>query len=336
MNNFVSIIIVNYNGKKWLNDCLTSVFNQNYKNIEVILVDNHSSDDSVNYVKNNFLKVMVVRNKKNNGFAKGNNIGLKYAKGDYILLLNTDTILKKNTISNLLKAFNEIPNLGCVQPKMILFDKKHLDACGSFWTNTTMLYHYGYGKNKNLRMYNKPFPVFSVKGACMLIKREVINKIGLFDNDFWCYYEETDFCHRAWISGYECWYYPKAEMYHAGGGTSVVFNNSLIQFHNFKNKLMSMIKNFELKALIRILIVHLLVELMVFSYYLLRLKFSLSLSIIRGFYWNIRNIRKTIHKRKLVQKNRKVSYNEIFKKVKKNPRLSYYWYLFNNLREYKD
>lgn len=334
----VSVIIVNFNGKKWLEKCLNSLTDQTYGNIEAIFVDNDSADDSVSYVSNNFPKTLIVENKTNLGFAGGNNVGFKKSKGEFLLLINNDTYFDKRFIENFMEAFKKIPNLGSVQSKIVLMDNPDkLDMAGAYWTDSSFLYYYGYGKDADLKKYNVPMPFFSNKGASMLIKRDVIEKIGLFDDDFFNYYEETDFCHRLWIAGYECWYWPKAVLYHAMGGTSLTFDNSYIQFHNFKNKLLSFLKNFEISSLIIILPAYFILNFLLSWFWLLTGKWKYFPVPYRAVFWNILNIKNTINKRKSVQSFRKKSDGEIFSITKKNPRLRYYSYLFTGkMEDYED
>jgi len=327
-NPFISIIIVNFNGKKWLEKCLTSIYSQSYINFEVIFVDNGSNDGSIEFVKNNFPKTLIIENKTNLGFAEGNNTGCKKAKGEYILLINNDTYAEKNFIKNFIEAFNKIPNLACAQSKIVLMgNPEKLDMVGAYWTDLAFLYYYGYGKNANSSKYNKPMPFFSNKGASMLIKKEVIDKIGLFDEDFINYYEETDFCHRAWIAGYECWYWPKAILFHATGGTSKMFDNSYIQYHNFKNKLDSFLKNFEFKSLVTIIPIYLIINFFLSMFWLFQGKYKHFLALYKAIYWDIKNTKKIFMKRKAIQAFRKKSDYEISKKTKVNPKFNYYLHL---------
>lgn len=333
----ISVVIINYNGKKWLKKCLNSLTKQTYKNFEIIFVDNASKDKSVSYVRANFPKIKIIINKKNYGFAKGNNIGVKKAKGEYIVLLNNDTYVEKDYLENFIKAFDEIPHLAVAQSKIVLMDNpKRIDACGSFWTNSTFLYHYGFGKDAALAKYNNAYPIFTVKGASMIIKKSIIDTIGLFDDDFWCYYEETDFCHRAWIAGYECWYYPGALAYHHAGGTSKGFDNAYIQFHNFKNKLLSFLKNYQIRSLFFILPSYFLVNLALMLYYFIQLKFGHIFSLFKAFYWNIIHFSGTMIKRQVVQSVRVKSDKELTKKTTINPTFSYYVGLSKGLENYKD
>lgn len=335
---FVSVSVVNYNGRKFLPEFFSSLFHQTYKNFEVIFVDNDSADDSIEYVKSHFPQVKVIENKNNSGYAEGNNIGYRHASGDYLLVMNNDTILKEDLIEKMLQAFEEIPHLGVAQPMVRLMnDRDKLDACGSFWTNTGFNYHYGIYKQANLPLYNESFPVYSIKGMCMMIPRKVIEEVGLFDSDFWCYFEETDFCHRLWLAGYECWYYPKSHIYHFLGGTSKKKKPSFIQFHSFKNRLCSYLKNIGPLELLKVLPVYFVFNVLWSLAFLVRLDLSNFLVVYRAIWWNIVHFPDTLVKRKHVQQElRQKSDRIIFERVRRNPRLSYYYFLFAGLEHYQD
>lgn len=340
MNNqpLITIIIVNWNGKKWLKQCLDSLLQQTYPAVEIIVVDNASTDGSREFISKHYKTVKLIRNATNSGFAGGNNTGWQHATGKYVLLLNNDTYIEPDFLRKFLPVFDKIPNLGSAQCKLVLMDQpEYLDVAGSYWTNSTFLYHYGYGKKENSAKYNKPLPFFSNKGAAMLLSRDIIEAVGLFDEDFWCYYEETDLCHRLWIAGYECWYYPSAKVYHATGGTSTTFDNSYIQFHNFKNKLLSFLKNFEARSLLTILPVYLTINIVLSFVWLLQGKPKHFFALYKGLWWNAKNLSNTLRKRRTIQMLRKVSDREIMRLTKRNPRLSYYYRLFNNtLKSYED
>lgn len=338
MTPLVSIIVVNYNGRDFLPDFFASLSRQTEKNFEVILVDNNSQDDSIRYMRENLPHIKIIENKDNSGYAEGNNIGLRQATGEYILIMNNDTILKDDLIETLLHAFTELPNAGVVQPMVrLMSDKEKLDACGSFWTNTGFNYHVGIYKSADLPLYNKSFSVYSVKGMCMLIPRKVIDEVGLFDPDFWCYFEETDFCHRLLLAGYECWYYPKSYIYHFLGGTSKKKKQSVIQFHSFKNRLCSYLKNLGPQEMCRVLPVYFLFNILWSLAFLVRLDFDNFFVVYKAFWWNIVHFSETLEKRKHIQSViRKKSDKEIFEKVRKNPRLSYYFFLFRGLENYTD
>lgn len=334
----ISIIVTNYNGLQFLDDFFRSVFNQTYENVEVIMVDNNSSDESVMFTRKTFPQVKIIENKENSGYAGGNNLGLKEAKGEYIAISNNDTVLQPDLLEKLLEAYNEIPNLGAVQPMFkIASEQTKLDSCGSFWTNTGFNYHYGIYKEANLSKYNKNFPVYSLKGVFMLMPREIIEKVGLFDDDFWCYFEETDFCHRVWLAGFECWYYPQSSLLHNIGGTSTKKDNSFVQFHSFKNRLCSYLKNLGSWEMLKTLPVYFFMNFFWSIGFLVKGDIKKFLVVYKAFWWNIVNSRNTLNKRKHVQKDIRIKTDaEIFLKTKKNPRLSYYFYLLKGLQNYVD
>jgi len=313
-----SIIIVNWNGQKWLKNCFDSAFAQTFSSFEVIFVDNGSTDNSVQYLKQNFPKVRIVQLDKNYGFAKANNIGMQKARGEIIFLLNNDTKIQKNMLEKIYPIFDN-PQIGTVQPKIVLMSEKNkLDLVGAFWTPITFLYYLGLQGKANLKKFNVPMKVFSNKGAAMFVRKTMIDKIGAFDDDFWSYYEETDLCHRAWLSGYECWYYPVSTCYHVNGGTSLNFANSFIQFHNFKNKLLSFLKNFEMSRLITVVPLYLSLIFGLVIFFGLRGQFSKSISLLNSVLWNIKNIGNTTKKRKIVQNNRMIKDKQYLKLVSRS------------------
>lgn len=337
MDCFVSIIIVNWNGERWLEKCLSSLRAQTYKDFEIIFVDNASTDGSVEFMGKKYPEAKIVRSKENLGFAGGNNLGLKHAKGKYLYLLNNDTECDPCCIEYLVSAMEAHSKWGSVQSKIVLMnDPDRLDVCGSYWTGSSFLYHFGFGQNASKKEFNRRQSFFSNKGASMMIRKDIVDQVGLFDDDFWCYYEETDFCHRVWIAGYECWYEPKAIVSHAMGGTSLLFDNERIQFHNFKNKLLSFLKNFEVQTLIVVIPVFIALHILLIVAYLLQGKWRATLSFPRSLWWNVKHMTKTLKKRKNIKRIRKKSDKEIFMKVKRNPRWRYYYYLFVGLERYEE
>lgn len=327
----VSVIITNFNGVRWLKGSLDSLKKQTLKSFEVIFVDNGSTDNSVDFVKKNYPKVKIVQSDKNLGFAGGNNFGYQKAKGKYILLINNDTRVEKDFLKKFVRGFDKFPNAGIVQSKIVWMDSPNkIDSCGSYWTDTGFMYYIGNSKNAKLAKYNKPFMVFSVKGASVMIKRELIEKIGFFDETYWSYYEETDLCHRAWIAGYESWYYPEPVCRHAIGGTSLTFKNDFIQFHNFKNKLSSFIKNLETANLIKIIPVFIILNVVISLMWILQGKYKHSMSLFKAILWNLKNLRSVLKKRSFIQKNRLKTDKDIFNLVRVNPKPIYYYHLFNN------
>ncbi len=334
----VSIIIVNFNGIKWLDGCLGSLDLQTYKKIETIFVDNGSTDGSVKFVKKRYPKTIIIQNNINLGFSEGNNVGYRHSTGEYIILLNNDTIVERDYVKSMVDSFSEIKNLGIAQSKIVkMSNPSKIDSCGSFLTSIAMQYYFGNGKDEALVNYSVPTRIFSVKGASVIISRKMIEQIGLFDEKFWCYYEETDLCHRAWLTGWECWYWPRTKVRHFIGGTSTEFANSEIQFHNVKNKLRSIIKNFSIHRLLYQLFCVTTTYTMVSIGWLISGKVGHSTSLIKAIAWNVINLGETLDKRKSIQKLRKLSDSKYLATVSRDPRLEYYKFLFlDKLEKYHD
>lgn len=336
----VSIIIVNWNGLDYLKVCLPSLFGQNYKNIEVIIVDNASKDGSIDYVKKNFPKTAIIANSKNLGFAQANNIGYKKSKGEYVLLLNNDTKVTPDFLKNLINVLND-KEIGIVQPKILLLDKPtYLDSVGAFLTPTGFLYHYGVNKPDQPK-YSKRIYTYSAKGACILIRREVLEKTeiegNIFDPDYFAYFEETDLCHRVWLSGFKIAYEPKSVIYHKMGATSSKLDNSFVQYHSFKNRINSYLKNLGPLELLKILPVHLAVCEIAAVALLIQGKFSVCIAIQKAILWNFANLKITIKKRQIVQTmiRAKKDY-QILPFIKKSVSFNYYLNLFTGLKGFED
>lgn len=328
----VSIIILTYqNGLPHIKKCLSSLLKIKYRPIELIVVDNACTDETVKEVlsiKYKVLSIKLIQNKKNLGFAKGNNQAAKIARGKYLLLLNNDTVVTPIFLKILVHDLEEDKSIGIVQPKIRqLLNKDKLDACASYLTNTGFLYHYGYSQNQSNKKYNKKLFMYSAKGACFLTRKKLIDKIGLFDEDYFAYFEETDFCHRVWLSGFKVLYEPESEIYHLGGPDNEV--SPIIQFHSYKNRIATYVKNFESNTLLKILTVHIFMCLGISIAYLVRGKILYSFAIVSAISWNITNMSKLLSKRKFVHtKLRKVKDINLLPAIKKNVKLSYYKHFF--------
>ncbi len=314
----VSIIIANWNGGHTFEDCLRALSKIFYKNFEIILVDNNSTDASENLIKNFFppSKFKIVKNKENLGFATANNQALKYVKGKYVLLLNNDTKVHPDFLKLLITKAESDPLIGVIQPKIYMMDKEnYLDNAGSLITSIGFFEHVGFGE-KDGKKFDSEREILSAKGACMLIRTKVINEIGLFDKDFFSYFEETDFCWRVWLIGYKVIFYPKAHIYHKVGFTIKRLDVLNINFHYYKNRISSLIKNLEFKNLIFILPAHLFVSFGIAFVFLIRRQPKNTLMILKAIWWNIKNISKTIKKRQQIQKTRKIGDQILLEKFK--------------------
>ncbi len=338
-NPFISIIIVNWNGKSFLHDCLTSLEKNSYKNYEILFVDNASTDDSIAYVKQHFPSIKIISNTKNLGFAGGHQVAFEKARGDAILLLNTDTLVKKNLIKELIHVLYSQKDIGLVQPKILLYyHKKLIDSVGSFFLGNGLLYHYGHEKNHTLSKYNKQMEIFSAKGVCVLMKQSVLQKTGLFDKDFFCYFEETDLCLRIWLAGYKVIYTPKTAVYHKEGGSSKQSNPFVIQYHSSKNALCTYLKNLSFTNLLKVIPSLLFLYQTASLFYLVTGRFGDFFITEKAIWWNVTHIRDTLKKRSYIQHNiRVVKDSDFLPKLTKKVKFSYFYYkVFGGMGNYVD
>lgn len=218
----LSIIIVNYNTKELLRDCLASVFKET-KNIdfEVIVIDNASKDASSAMVKKEFPRVKLIVNRHNAGFARANNQGIKQARGEYIILLNSDTKIIDKALVKLVKFSQEQPGLGIAGPRLLNADNSHQPSTAPFYTLAVTAVSLFKGDRWLRQSPSQTRSVDWVSGACFLIKKEALEKIGLLDEKFFMYVEEMEYCYRAKKAGFSTFFYPGAEVTHLVRGSSV-------------------------------------------------------------------------------------------------------------------
>ncbi len=328
-NKLVSIIIINWNGSRWLPDCLGSIAKQDYRSYEIIFVDNASEDGSVEWIIKHHPKTKITVNKKNFGFAQANNIGYRQAQGEYILFLNNDTRVTKTFLTELVAVLKSDEQIGGAQSKIRLMDMPDtLDSEGAFLTPTGFLYHYGFGR-KDEPKYDKEINLYTAKGACMIFKREVLEKIAIdgaiFDPDYFAYFEESDLCHRIWLAGYRIVYAYKSVIYHKLGATSSLMNTAFIQYHSFKNRIRTYIKNFGTSSLLICLPTHLLLCQFYAVSSCIGRKWPLAWAIERAFLWNCLHLVRTLQLRNIIQKSmRRVKDREFMHRIFRTPSLRYY------------
>jgi len=211
MTPLVSIIVVNWNAGEYLKNCIKSLIDQTYQNFEIILVDNASTDNSIQYVEKNFPTVQIIKNKENVGFAKGNNIGISISKGDMIALFNPDAIADKEWLSNLVSVLQGSKKIGAAAGKIFyLGDEFGKDAVFCTWSKidpyTAVPYNFFDDEPSSKVDY--------LSGAAMLVKKEVIQRVGKLDTSYFLYFDETDWCARMIRAGYDLVYAPKAIAWH--------------------------------------------------------------------------------------------------------------------------
>lgn len=212
----VSIITVNYNQSVATCDMLESLFVSGYPNLEVLVVDNASPSDHPDVMKERYPQIILIRNPINGGFANGNNIGIRQARGEYLFLLNNDTIVPAGAINRLVEVLKSDPQTGLVCPKIKYFDRPDIIqyAGQTKMSNIGMRsFKIGYGE-KDSGQYDRTGVTHYAHGAAMMTKREVIDRAGLMPEMYFLYYEELDWCDHIKKAGYNIMYVHDAVIYH--------------------------------------------------------------------------------------------------------------------------
>jgi GT2 family glycosyltransferase len=253
MSNFkISVVIPNWNGRKYLEKCLSSLIKQDFKDFEILLVDNGSMDGSVEYVEDNFKQVKCIKLQENQGFAKAVNIGIKASSADLIFLLNNDTQCPQDLLSNLYKEAKTEKDYLFFACKMInYYNREEIDSAGDRFAITlfhTQVFRIGAGEPVN--KYNKKQEVFSACAGAALYRKEFFEKIGYFDEDFFAFQEDIDISFRAQLQGYRCLFLPSAKVYHLRGGTTA--NKSYWHiYYGHRNHIWLLVKNLPTTFFIR-------------------------------------------------------------------------------------
>ena len=262
----ISVIVLNYNGRGFLDGCLTSLASQTYSDFEVIVVDNGSRDGSPDYIEENYPWVRLAKNDENLGFAGGTNVGIRAAKGEFILTLNNDSRADSRFIEELIKPMAD-PEVGVCAAKM-LFPDGRINSAGICISRSGAAWDRGMFE-PDRGQYEFVEEVFGACAGAALYRREMLDEIGLFDEDFFLYLEDVDLAFRARLAGWKCLYVPGARVIHHHGGTAGVGSDLAVYYGN-RNIVWYPIKDFPFRLLITSLPFIVARNLAVIPYYALR------------------------------------------------------------------
>lgn len=297
MKHSISIILVNWNGRKWLSGCLGSLCSQTYQDREIFFVDNGSTDGSVEFVRKNFPEVKIVESEKNLGFAGGNNLGVRSAKGNLLLFLNTDVWLESDFLERLVD-FYEKEKLDVAAPLEADYEGNRRKPY------VTQIDPFGYFIYPTQEKH-KQKGSFYLTGVCLLVSKKLYEKSGGFDEDFFMYCEEVDWFWRLQMQGKRVAYAENIFVNHAGSGSA----GTGIKYQTFlwrnQNMLQMLLKNYAWYNLLWVLPVYLLQNFIEAVVFLVFAKPKIALSYFQAWWFNIRNIGKTSEKRKRIQERRK-------------------------------
>lgn len=264
--NKTAVVIANWNGKKYLEDCFEALGSQSIRDFRVIFVDNGSNDGSVDFVERNYTKgtfsgrLEIIKFKKNTGFARGYNAGIEKALGDdkvkYVVVLNNDTKLDGQYLEELVKCSERHKDAGSVQPKVLnFFEPEKVDCAGIYITRDGTAHNRGYGKNTE--NYEEEKEIFGANGTASLFTRQALKKTQFeegeyFDNDYFAFYEDVDLAWRIRNFGLKSYYCPRATVFHVHSGTAG--KASLMKaYHLHRNYFFTVIKNYPAGKLLKTL-----------------------------------------------------------------------------------
>lgn len=320
----VSIVVLNYNGARFLADCFNSLRRVTYPNFEIIMADNASSDASVEFVRKNYPEVRIVENGGNIGFAAGNNRGAEGAAGKYLFFLNNDTKVDPRFLELLVEAAEKDEKAAILACKILTFEGKE-EADIDYVSD---------GKNVGCTGRSSDIygwqgwegTVFFAEGSSLFIRKDVFDSLGGFDEKHFIFLEDLDLAWRAQLLGYKVEAVPQAVIYHFAGGTvtggrgrkKVFVSNIRRRYLGEKNQLRNLLKNYSAMTLLTILPRYALLDIAEMGYLILTGKFSvLWNAYIKAHLWNVFNISDTLENRRKIQSMRLVSDSFIQKNMLK-------------------
>jgi len=309
-NPLVSIIILNYNAGDLLLDCVNSIQKSTYTNYEIILVDNISKDNSHKKCKEQFPSIKLIENSENFGYCEGNNIGLRIAKGQFIVILNPDTIVDSFWLEELLKAY-QTNGEGIYQPKFLATtDHSMLLSTG----NMIQIFGFGFSRSKgdiDKKQYEDLEKINYASGTCLFTSKYILEKIGFFDPFLFAFHDDLELCWRGAINKINSFYVPKSIVYHPIEGTSFKWNPIKFKLME-RNRKYCLLTLYDRQTFFKMLPPLILVDLAVFFFYLskglIKMKILADIEILKNF--------------KII--NKKYSQNQKIKDVSDKEIISYF------------
>jgi len=301
----ISIVIVNYNGKSLLDTLLKSISKLTYKNYEIIVVDNNSADGSRDFIRTNFKKVKIIENKSNLGYSGINSV-IRHCKGDYILFLNNDMELEKNSLKELVKTIESDKDCVLAAPRLVNFYDKNIKSGGTWLSRAFYSGHIrGTGKEKTMEI-----PYMGVG----LIRKDFVRMFGyLFDPDYFIYGEDVDLGLRIRLTGKKTLFEPKSIMHHMHSVTMQKKSKAFSTYLMERNLLITFFKILSVKNLILYMPYLKFARLIAIIRDILSLRFDLAFARIKAHFWVLFNFNKFLIKRNETQKFRKADDNYILR-----------------------
>lgn len=320
----ITVVIPHYNGIEILRNCLKSLYENTFTDFITLVIDNGSTDGSQEFVKKKYPQVKLIENEKNLGYAGGCNQGINIANTPYVLLLNNDTVMPDNFLSEMLQAIEMDENIAMVQPKILsIQNKDHFDYSGAAGGELDVFgYPFARGRifdevEQDQGQYDSTDEnCFWTSGCALLLRKSVIDKIGSLDEDFFAHQEEIDLNWRAQLAGYRNVVTTKTYIYHYSGYT-LRSDNERKMFLNHRNNLIMMIKNYSIPKLVFLFPIRIFLELTTIIMDFIFWEGKRSKAALKSLVDISFHIFSIFSKRSKIQKLRKVSDSEIMKNMYK-------------------
>ena len=319
----VSIIIPHWNGVDVLSECLESLKKTRYSDYEIIVVDNASTDNSVEWIKKDHSDIILVQNDKNYGYAGGCNRGAKVANGDYLVFLNNDTIQDQDWLTPLVRRMNSDSNIVAIQPKILnyfqrdLFDYAggtggHMDILCFPFTRGRMFLNQEVDKGQ----YDTAETCFWASGTAMMVRKDSFKMADGFDEIFFAHMEEIDLCWRFHAMGLDIWSEPESVVFHKNAVSMPMYSHQKY-YLNHRNAQLMLLGNYSLLLALYLGFIRFILELIACVYAMVKLDWNHVTGIIRAFWWLLFHPHRIWQKRKRFKKLREVKDNDIMKKMLK-------------------
>tara|TARA_Y100000034_G_scaffold84474_1_gene101176 strand:+ start:58599 stop:59594 length:996 start_codon:yes stop_codon:yes gene_type:complete len=305
-----AIVILNWNGKKLLEQFLPSIVAHSKDEATIYLADNASTDESVAFVKGEFPEVNIIKNKSNGGYAKGYNDALQHIEADIYCLINSDVEVTKNWLPPILNTFKKEPNTAIIQPKILDFkDKSKFEYAGAGGGFIDFFgYPYCRGRIFNYLetdedQFNDISPIFWASGACFFMRRDVFHKLQGFDEDYFAHQEEIDLSWRTQNMGYDIKYVGLSTVYHVGGAT-LQESHPQKTFLNFRNSLLNVVKNIPKRYFLLVVLSRLILDGVAGVKFIVEFRPIHTWSILRAHFSFYRMLPKYLKRRRTIKKDK--------------------------------
>jgi len=288
----ISVIIANFNGAKYLKNCIESILDSSECQFEIIVVDDASTDESLSILEQFSSHILLIKNRQNLGTSISRNLAAVKAHAQILLFLDVDTTIFPYTLGQIKQYLNSQPKVGAIQAALLNPHSQNLETAGHYLS--ILGYPYEIGQNQDLNKFEQPFPILGGRTAGLAVKKLVFKQIHGFDENYLIYAEDTDLCWRIWLSGFKVFFLPQAQIVHYQKSSLNKVTYKRIYYEGCKNNLRNLLKNMDLFRLLFVLPLFCISSMLIILKLVLLGHFAYAIMIIKAFAWNISKFTKTL------------------------------------------